>query len=253
MSDQQNQHQDRDFIRRLPEWAKTFAVKYRSNTSSTFIFHGNIRDFLSQRTFDDEFKFVKIQDYFADILFGHKGRIICYDRSSGISFIENPYNKYPDETRNDFIQLMIDRDVTASNYKEKEKKLFNRSLTNSFELLESYFYKKLEQKERVVLIIDFAETIIPFTSGTSASEDDRFALVTIKKWAYNPLFMNKDINIILLTENLHEINQTIVKCPNILKVQIPIPNEDIRLNFIKYKQCQGMLRMENSLSAETMA
>ncbi|MBP5707051.1 MAG: AAA family ATPase, partial [Spirochaetales bacterium] len=211
-----------EFIKRLPEWAKIFALKYLSNTSSTFIFHGNIRDFLSQRSADDEFKFVRIQDYFADILFGYSGRIICYDRSSGISFVENPYNKNPDETRNDFIQSMIDRDVTAATYKEKEKKLFNRSLTSSFELLEKYFYKKLEQKERVVLIIDFAETVIPFTAGTSASEDDRFALVTIKKWAYNPLFMNKDINIILLTENLHELNQTLVKCPNIIKVQIPI-------------------------------
>ena len=39
-----------NFIRKLPEWAKTFAIKYCSNTASTFIFHGNIRDFLPQRT-----------------------------------------------------------------------------------------------------------------------------------------------------------------------------------------------------------
>ena len=32
-----------NFIQKLPEWAKTFAIKYCSNTASTYIFHGNIR------------------------------------------------------------------------------------------------------------------------------------------------------------------------------------------------------------------
>ena len=255
MSENQVQKTDREFINRLPEWMHTFVLKYKSNTASTFIFHGNIRDFLSQRTVDDEFKFVRIQDYFAEVLFGYKDHILCYDRSAGISFIENPNNKQdPYATRNDFIQSVIDRNgLTASNYKEREKKLFNRSLTNSFEQLEKYFYKKLEQDERIVLIFDFAETVIPFTSGTSASEDDRFSLVTIKKWAYNPLFIRKDIIIILLAENLHELNQTLVKCPNVIKVQVPIPNEDIRLNFLKYRQRQGHVRLENGLTVETMA
>ena len=146
MSENQVQKTDREFINRLPEWMHTFVLKYKSNTASTFIFHGNIRDFLSQRTVDDEFKFVRIQDYFAEVLFGYKDHILCYDRSAGISFIENPNNKQdPYATRNDFIQSVIDRNgLTASNYKEREKKLFNRSLTNSFEQLEKYFYKKLE-------------------------------------------------------------------------------------------------------------
>ena len=243
-----------DFINRLPKWARTFAIKYCSNTSSTYIFHGNIRDFLSQRDSQNQFKFVRIQDYFADIMFGYKGRILCYDRSSGISFVENPYEKNdPYATRNDFIKCMLDPDVNANNYQEKIKKLFNKNMQHSFEVLEKYFYKKLEQKQRVVLLIDFAETIIPLQTGASVSEDDRFSLVTIKKWAYNPMFVDKDITIVLLTENLHELNQTLVKCPNIIKVHVPIPDEETRLNFLKYKLGQGYLMMEQSLTVETMA
>ncbi|HOV15434.1 MAG TPA: AAA family ATPase, partial [Spirochaetota bacterium] len=184
-----------NFIKKLPEWAKIFAIKYCSNTASTFIFHGNIRDFLPQRTEDENFKFVKIQDYFADVLFGYKGKILCYDRSSGITFIESPYNK-EDTTKNDFINTMLSGTANA-NKSEKIKKMFSRNLTNSFEMLEKYFYKKIEQKERVVLIIDFAETIVPTSSSTSFSEEDRFSLVTLKRWSYNPLFIQKDISIIL--------------------------------------------------------
>jgi len=241
-----------NFIKKLPEWSKTFAIKYCSNTASTFIFHGNIRDFLSQRTDEDEFKFVKVQDYFADILFGYKGKILCYDRSSGITFIENPYDKNESSTKMDFINTLVANPGNSDN-KDKIKRLFSRHLTTSFDNLEKYFYAKIEQKERVVLIVDFAETIAPTSSTLSFSEEDRFSLVTIKRWAYNPLFIQKDVTIILLTETLSDINQTIVKCPNIIKVHIPIPDDEIRESFIKYNQKKGKLLLEENLSIQTMS
>jgi ATP-dependent 26S proteasome regulatory subunit len=241
-----------NFIKKLPEWAKTFAIKYCSNTASAFIFHGNIRDFLSQRTEEDEFKFVKVQDYFADILFGYKGKILCYDRSSGVTFVENPYEQTPNLTKNDFINTLMPN-TNQSNKAERMKKLFSRNLSHSFEMLEKYFYKKIEQKERVVLIIDFAETIVPTSSSLSFSEEDRFSLVTIKRWAYNPLFIQKDITVILLTENLSDMNQNLVKCPNIIKVHIPIPDEKIRENFLIYNQKKGKLLLDESITLETVS
>lgn len=242
-------HKNYNFIKKLPEWAKIFAIKYCSNTSSTFIFHGNIRDFLPQRTEENEFKFVKIQDYIADILFGYKGRIICFDRSSGISFIENTYHTEGIKTKEDFIKVVGSEMVKE----EKRKKILTKNPILAFENIEKYFYKKILQNERVVLIIDFPETLIPMSYGASPSEEDRFSVVTIKKWAYNPVFINKDVTIILLVENLLELNQTIVKCPNIIKIHIPIPDEETRINFLKYKLKKEQLYLEENLSIETVA
>ena len=245
---QKNYH----FIKKLPEWAKTFAIKYCSNTASTYIFHGNIRDFLSQRTEEDEFKFVKIQDYFADILFGYKGKILCYDRSSGITFVENPYENTPNQTKNDFINTLMPH-TNSSNRSERLKKLFSRNLSHSFEILEKYFYKKIEQKERVILIVDFAETIAPTSSTMSFSEEDRFSLVTVKRWAYNPMYIQKDITVILLTENLADMNQNLVKCPNIIKVHIPIPDEKISQDFLLYNEKKGKLMLDETLTLQTVS
>jgi hypothetical protein len=36
---------------------------------------------------DDEFNFVKIQDYIAEVLFGNRDIIVFYDRSSGVTFL----------------------------------------------------------------------------------------------------------------------------------------------------------------------
>ena len=43
------------------EWAKTFAIKYCSNTASTYIFMA-IFVTLAQRTSEQEYKFVKIKN-----------------------------------------------------------------------------------------------------------------------------------------------------------------------------------------------
>lgn len=242
-----------NFIQRLPEWAKTFAIKYCSNTASTYIFHGNIRDFLAQRTSDNEFKFVKIQEYIADILFGHKGKIVCYDRSSGITFVENPFTEQKNTTKNDFIRTLKNSDNPDLPQSKSDAHYFTRNLTKAFSYIEEYFYKKIEEKERVVLIADFAETIIPNIYGATFSEEDRFSQVTLKRWAYNPLFIHKDVTVILLTENLADINNTIVKCPNIIKINIPIPNEKTRNAFLQYKKIQGTLLLENTLGIDTIA
>ncbi|MBN2544919.1 MAG: ATP-binding protein [Spirochaetes bacterium] len=237
------------FIQKLPEWAKTFAIKYCSNTASTYIFHGNIRDFLAQRTGVSEFKFVEIQDYIADVLFGYKGRIVCFDRSSGIGFVENPFNKTGSSTKQDFVNSL-------SGYLPDEsdtRKLFTRKVTAAFELIEKYFYRKIKQKERVVFIVDFAETIIPTNIGSSYSEDDRFSFVTIKRWAYNPIFIHKDVTTILLTENLSELNQNLVKCPNVISIHVPLPDEKTRFNFLEFNKREGKLYLEPGLTESTVA
>lgn len=237
------------FIQKLPEWAKIFAIKYCSNTANTYIFHGNIRDFLAQRTGVNEFKFVEIQDYIADVLFGYKGRIICFDRSSGISFIEDPFNRSGVSTKQDFVN-------TLSSYLGEEKdtrRLFTRKVTTAFELIEKYFYKKIKQKERVVFIVDFAETIVPNNTGSTYSEEDRFSFVTLKRWAYNPIFIHKDVTTILLTENLSELNQSLVKCPNVISIHIPLPDEKTRFNFLEFNKKEGKLYLEHGITEGTVA
>ncbi len=241
------------FIKRLPDWAKKFAVKYCSNTASTYIFHGNIRDFLAQRTEENKFKFVEIQDYIADVLFGYKGRIVCFDRSSGLTFVENPFGQGTAyKTEDDYIRTMTGT-VGKFNREEKTGRLFSKKITNTFELVEKYFYKKIQQKERVVFIIDYAETIVPANSGSSYSEEDRYSFVTLKRWAYNPLFIHKDVTIILLTENLGELNQSLVKCPNIINIHVPIPDEKTREMFLEFNNEEGRLFLEENLNCSTIA
>jgi len=229
------------FIRILPAWAQELSYKYCSKTSNLYIVHGNIRDFLPHKMNEGEFMFVKIQNYISEVLFGNRDIIIYYDRSSGISFCHN-------SMKQEYIQTMkyIVGNKTPLDF-------LTRNPVEAFEYMEKYFYSTLREKLRVVLIIDYAETIIPNTDISHYSDEDRYCLVTLKRWANDPMFSEHDVSIILLTENLADLSPRIVGSPGTVKVNIPIPDETVRESFLDYLYKQEKLLLEDNLTTKKMA
>ena len=64
-----------------------------------------------------------------------------------------------------------------------------RDPANSFALLDSYFKKcaALQPARPVVLILPFAETVVPMTDPSSRGPEDRTVLVYLRKWAQDPV------------------------------------------------------------------
>jgi ATP-dependent Zn protease len=106
---------------------------------------------------------------------------------------------------------------------------------------------------RMVLIIDYAETIIPSGDMLRYSDADRYCLVTMQRWANNPMFTDGDISIILLTENLADISIRLTASPSTVKVSVPFPDESVRASFLKNKQKEGFLLLERGISPEAVA
>ena len=141
-------------IKNWPEWVQEVAVKYSSKTANLYIIHGNIRDFLPKETEEGEFIFALIHVYIAEIIFGNQDIIAYYDRSNGVSFCKEEMarayeaflsKRFPDDDVNDF---------------------FSTDPEKSFKYLEKYFLMRIPSDRRtpsprMVLIIDYAEAIIP--------------------------------------------------------------------------------------------
>jgi AAA+ superfamily predicted ATPase len=234
-----------DFFRNLPAWVREFAIKYGSKTANLYILHGNIRDFLPKETQEGEFIFALIQKYIAEILFGNRDIIAFYDRSGGVSFctgdMERAYREtleklYPDDAPEDF---------------------FSTDPEKSFFYLEKYFLKSIPRDRRshcrMVLIIDYAETIIPSGDLLRFSDIDRYCLVTLNRWAADPIFAEGDISIILLTENLADLSPRLVSSPSTVKVGVPFPSESIRASFLRSRDKEGKLSLERGLTPERVA
>ena len=229
------------FIKILPAWAQELAYKYCSKTANLYIVHGNIRDFLPHKTRDNEFNFVKIQDYIAEVLFGNQDIIAFYDRSSGVTFCSHAMKK-------DYLARM-----QGSNGSHEESILLSRDPVEAFSYLERYFAYNVPQRRRIVLIIDYAETIVPNTDISRYTDEDRYCLVTLNRWANDPIFTEGDISIILLTENLADLNIKLVRSPSTIKVNIPLPDETVRERFYIYLDREEKLLLEEGLGHKEVA
>ena len=229
------------FIKVLPSWAQELSYKYCSKTANLYILSGNIRDFLPHKMKEGEFNFVKIQDYVAEVLFGNRDIIAFYDRSSGVSFCKP-------EMKTDYLAKMKQLAPKAT-----PGRLLSRNPVKALSQLEKYFFANITQNKRIVLIIDYSETVVPNTEISRYTDEDRYCLVTLNRWANDPIFTQGDISILLLTENLADINPTIVRSPSTIKVNIPIPDEAVRERFLGFLDRNGKLLLEQSLSVEEFA
>ncbi|MDR2964338.1 MAG: AAA family ATPase [Treponema sp.] len=247
MSDQYISKRNNDFFKILPAWAEEFAAKYGSNTANLYILHGNIRDYLPHERKEGEFIFRRVQDYVSEILFGNQDIIAYYDRSSGVTFrepeMESEYlaavpnfTANPDVDKGDFVS-------------------YNPEI--SFPYLEKYFLSRIpsdkREKCRMVLIIDFAETIVPAGDLIRLEPADRYCMVTFKRWATDPKFIKGDISIILLTENLADISSRLTGSPSAIKINIPFPDVKVRESFLKTKEKNEKLLLERGLTPEKLA
>ena len=229
------------FIKVLPTWAQELSYKYCSKTANLYIINGNIRDFLPNKMYEGEFIFVRIQEFISEVLFGNKDIIIFYDRSSGINFCTQ-------EMMNTYLKTMKTKYPGIDS-----EELLSSDPTKAFRYLEKYFLMNIPKKKRIILIIDYAETIVSNCDIAKMSDEDRYCLVTLNRWSHDPIFTKGDVSAILLTENLSDLSQRLVRSPSTVKVNIPIPDEKIRTSFLNFIDKQNALMLEDRLTCEKVA
>ncbi|MFW6157385.1 MAG: ATP-binding protein [Balneolaceae bacterium] len=207
-----------------PLWAQELAQKYLSRTINQFILHGNVHDLVSlQKEGSDNF--VRLKSFLADEFFGARDYVVFYDRSSGIYFRDQ-------ESQKDFNQALSGRDsLLGTDYANKLPKDPVRVLG----LLEQYFRIRLEDSKSVAFIVDYAETIVPMNEAGSTGSEDRTSMVFLSRWAHDPLFLASDFTTVLITENLADLNKTLVQNPYTTDIRIDIPDETARRRFIDFE------------------
>ena len=230
-----------EFIKVLPSWAQELSYKYCSKTANLYILNGNVRDFLPNKMYEGEFIFVRIQEFISDVLFGNKDIIIFFDISSGVNFCSQ-------EMQKDYLKTMktVYPDLPS-------EELLSSNPAKAFKYLEKYFLMNLPKKLRIVLIIDYAETIVPNCDIARMTDEDRYSLVTLNRWSQDPIFTKGDISVILLTENLSDISARLVRSPSTIKINIPIPDEAVRTSYLNFLDRQNSLILEDRLNTERVA
>ncbi|MFU8860272.1 MAG: ATP-binding protein [Cyclonatronaceae bacterium] len=209
-------------FKNYPVWAREFARKYLSKTVNQFVLHGNVRDLVPVKL-QSGYQFPRMKNFLSDDLFGSRDIVIFYDRSSGITFRDK-------KSQQDFARAIAGLDTASGS--EFSKKL-PRDPNRVFALLESYARLRVSDNKSMAIIVDYAETIVPVNEGGSAGAEDRNTLVYLLKWAQDPLFMAADYTLVLLTENLSDLNRSLIQSPYNSAIKVGLPAEEQRASFIQ--------------------
>jgi SpoVK/Ycf46/Vps4 family AAA+-type ATPase len=224
-----------------PEWAQELARKYFTKTITQFILHGNVRDLVRTRT-DGQPSYQTLHAFLTREMFASRDVVIGYDRAGGIQF------------PNEGSQVDFNRAITGydSTHGTEFSEQLPRDPVRVFTLLENYFRTRLREGTRLGCIIDYAETIAPMAGAAMYSSEDRSALVFLQKWARDPQFTESDFTLCLITENLRDINQQLVRSPYTASIMLPYPDEREREQFITRETQASELQERITLPAQTL-
>ena len=213
-----------EYTAHYPEWAKEFARKYFTKTITEFILYGNVRDYVPSVDDKDKPTYIPLRNFLIEDLFAARDIVLFYDRSGGIHFADQA-------SQSDFNRALSGYDtIFGTDYAQRLPKDPVRVLS----VLENYFRVRLDEGKRIACIIDYAETIVPMAEASMYSSEDRNALVFLQKWSHDPLFLEHDFTICLLTENLKDLNQQLVQSPHTAEIQIALPDDEERAAFVKW-------------------
>ncbi|MBK7862749.1 MAG: AAA family ATPase [Archangiaceae bacterium] len=214
-----------DPLAHLPPWAQKLAQKYYTRTVSTFLVYGSVRDLMPIARDDGSTEFGPLKNFLQSELFGGRDHVVFYDRSSGIRAARP-------ESQQDLQRGLAGYDAM---YGTDFAKTMPRDPGRALQILENYLRMRLADGKSLALVIDFAETLAPAGDLSHLSPEDRFVLATLVKWASDPQFLQGDLSIVLIVENLAEISPRLSRNPYVANIELLLPDEEERLDFVKAK------------------
>jgi len=221
-------------------WAQELGAKYASGIAHMFALHFNVQDYAQS--------VATLGDYLQAMLSG-RDMVISYDIASGIQF-KGPRGA---EQRKLFIQALgLDQQgnmgdlLSAMNLPgmpaqapaQQGEVVLPCSPAEALPLLERALHLRqvtLEDGERinprVAVIIEWAEQLAPASSLHPA---DRVAMVTLARWATDPLIIANQGIVVLITRNLLDLPEALrASTSRIEAIAVGLPDEAERLAWIE--------------------
>lgn len=205
----------------LPDWARTLQRRLRQRGTNSFILYGpGVRDIhpLGSK------RHGTIGEFLSEVMFADRTVIIHYDRGAGIRFTDP-------QAEQDFRTVLKAYDkVGGTNLSQTQPRDPDRAL----QLLETYLSYQLNENPRfsAALIVDYTETVAPAGDPGQLPVEDRNSIVTLRRWAADPLFLRRQVTFCLVSESTAALNASLVADARTFEILVPVPDETERYAFL---------------------
>jgi transitional endoplasmic reticulum ATPase len=225
---------------RLPRWAQELKDRYLSGEASMFMLHGNVRDLVPWED-GEQARYLSIRSFLERFLGRSKDIVVYYNCSEGFEFPDRAH-------RGRFLRAVNARRVIEG---EPELLDLSRNPSDALPVVEDLV---TDPAQRAGVIIDYVETIVPMGDLAFMSDLDKANLVALQRWATDPGLLNSDNLVILVSENPSDVHRRVVSNAQLASVEVPLPDEDERLEFIHSISRRGIeIEMPEQRLAEITA
>jgi AAA+ superfamily predicted ATPase len=234
-----------------PPWARELKERIEARTTSVFVLHFNVADEVPSGD-----RFVPLPDFLGRWLAGEE-RVIVYDRSRGLRFsdadTEARFRKVTGLSQ--AAETVTRRALTALGETGPPERGLPSEPAKVLPFLEAAIRSGCfgaKAGPALLILIGYAETLVPDAELSSMSEDDRTNLVTLLRWAADPEILRSGVAIILTVGNLADLHAQLRGPASRLEViEVPLPTAAERAEYIRHLQAGNGFAME--MSSEQLA
>jgi hypothetical protein len=235
----------------LPAWAEEMRQVFKAGATSQFVLHGNVFDLVAAPDGKGGSDFVALSEFLTGTMFQPFDVVVRYDRGRGVR-IEPPdtsgegaykgveevfrFLKGVDAFRGapaalDAVAGRVDKlDLRDQLPRDPKRALeiVDRILAFARRRTKVQDGKLVANPLRVAVILDYAQFIAPQGDPIYVADLSQ-TLIQIQEWAQNPEVTSAFVATVLISENLADLNRSLVESPYSAKIKVPLPGaEDIR-------------------------
>jgi len=200
-----------------PPWAREMAETYRAGTISQFVLHGAVKDVVAVPG-EDQTQFTSLEEYLAAHVFAQRDVVLFYDRGTGVRA-----RKGAEELQ----RFLAAFDAVNGTSYSRTPGALPRDPATALRLLDRFIYGGLHRPKplKMAIVMDYAHLILPKAEVVQLVGELGECLITVQDWAADPTIMGADVTTILLTENLFDLNDAVVRSPYSAKIRVTLPSE----------------------------
>ena len=237
----------------LPAWAEEMRQVFRAGATSQFVLHGNVFDLVPAPSAKGT-AFGSLTDFLTGTMFQPFDVVVRYDRGRGVR-IEPPdpskdgaykgveevfrFLKGVDAFRGapaalDAVAEKIDKlDLRDQLPRDPKRALeiVDRVLAFARRRTKVQDGKVVASPLKVAVILDYAHFIAPQGDPIYVADLSQ-TLIQIQEWAANPEVTSAFVATVLISENLADLNRSLVESPYSAKIRVPLPGADDIRGFV---------------------
>jgi AAA+ superfamily predicted ATPase len=220
----------------LPAWASEMRETFRAGGTSQFVIHGNVFD-LVPAPIGGEVAFLPLRRFLTEAMFAPFDVVIHYDRGRGIrvpkggdafhrflkaydTFQGTAWAALPD-TGADKVES-LDLGNLLPREPKRALELIDRFLRGAMARTRVEGGTSVSDPLKVAVVLDYAHFIAPQGDPLYLADLSQ-TLIQLLDWSADPAITGAYVATVLITENLADLNQTLVANPYSAKLKIPLP------------------------------